>query len=670
MAKRRRSDDMEDRIIKKELKDDVVNILSSLLLGDKENIKDDKGMGESGSESGTDKDDRSTGGIIMDRLSSDNSEVNLSLGEDNGEVDLEKISLGDNNGKVYYDLGLLIDDIIKRRGSEDVILNRINDIVKIMRPLVILYDVNKFYLPEKNVIEKYIDALKELFIYHKDIFKYIFKIDKIIPINSANGRIFILRSMIRGGQSPKLLVKVALDKNVDPISYEYYVGLTLNKLRIDDNIEHFALMYGRFFCGLDPNIDVLKSSEDLEKVEICDTRYSKKSHLLYEFIRDIETDKVVTLSDYINELNNDEDTLQREINIVNIMILVLNALQQGQEKFNFTHYDLHAKNILVVKLIEKRDYVINYNDNKIIITTEVVPHIIDYGRSHINPELAIRDNNVYYDYELNREFDNFGEYQRVLFRKYVLRREVENDLKIIKRVEWHLHKLANRYIYKIELSDNNKLIEETFDTLEFKKGVLELYYNGRYEIMDNTFKIMSCDFGIDTTKSHKKYDFFRICRVVGGMILNINKNRELYSKNLWKNLGDKLELQFPYHDGWYYSLVSDYKPNPIGLMTDDDSFSVPMDVVYYLYNKLYILDQSGGGNMDEKIEKIKGKENEIMEDKNKIIKDIESKNVVQMDKNKLILEQLKKNLEKEKIKYNFMKIDYSDMNTGSFNINK
>ena len=36
---------------------------------------------------------------------------------------------------------------------------------------------------------------------------------------------------------------------------------------------------------------------------------------------------------------------------------------------------------------------------------------------------------------------------------------------------------------------------------------------------------------------------------------------------------------------------------------------------------------------------------------------------------KLNFEKIKKKLENEKIKYDFMEIDYSDMNTGSFNMN-
>lgn len=216
-------------------------------------------------------------------------------------------------------------------------------------------------------------------------------------------------------------------------------------------------------------------------------------------------------------------------------------------------------------------------------------------------------------------------------------------------------------------------MEKEYEVLEFKKIALEYYYNADYEVKDNKLKILKCDFGIDTRKSHKKYDFYRICRIVGGMILNFNKKKKIYSSTLWKNLSDKLELQYPYHDGWYYSLVSDYKANPIGIMTDEDVFDEPIDVAYYLHNVLYKEEQQeqyGGQGVDEKIENKVIEIKEQMKKLETIDKIDKLKNVSnKLDKKALKLDKLKSNLQNEKVKYDFMKIDYKDINTGSFNIN-
>lgn len=569
----------------------------------------------------------------MELVSPDNS--NISEMEISTPVDRK-------GGIMLYELSYLLERLEKDNSKSEMI-NIMNEIVEILRPLVILYDADTFYLQDD--VNKYIDILKDIFTNHKKLIKYIFKIDKIIPINSANGRIFILKTLSNKYKTSKLLVKVAAKETADPISYEYYVGLALNRLRVDYNIDFFAVMYGRFFCGLDPRIDV-----NLEDIELCDNRYNKKTHLLYEFIRNIETEEVLTLSDYIESLKNDS-SLEREINIINLMILVLYALQEAQDKMDFTHYDLHAKNILVVKLSELKEYNLVYKDEMIKIITDVVPHIIDYGRSHINPGTAISENGTFKDYELNVEFSDFELYQNVLFKKYTLFRKNVYHLEKIKRIERQLHKVA-MYLYK----NNNELIERSA-ILQFKMDMLKMYYNGEGEIDNNEFKIISCDFGIDTRVSHKKYDFFRICRIVGGMISNLSKQRYLYSQYIWENLSDELELQYPFHDGWYYSLVSDYNANPIQ-MTDNSFFNEPINIMSYLYNKVYnkvySADQYGG--VDKKNEsRINYKDN--------MKKTNEKKSEI-----KINYELIKRNLENEKKKYDFMNIDYSDMNTGSISM--
>jgi hypothetical protein len=416
----------------------------------------------------------------------------------------------------------------------------------------------------------------------------------VVPINSENGKIFIIKTLSNKYKSSKLLVKVASKETADPISYEYYVGLTLNRLRIEDKIQCFAVMYGRFFCGLD------LESDKIDNMVLCDENKENKTHLLYEFIRNVHTEEVLTLYDYINEFNGN---VEFEINIINIIMIVLHGLQVAQDKMNFTHYDLHLKNILVVKLSQLTEYRLTYNNIEIKIISNVMPHIIDYGRSHINPiEVINEGDGVFKDYELNMGmgfsedtgfsdfgsyigFSDFGIYQRELFKKHVLDRNDTRYLETIGSVERHLHKLAYRYLYNRELMKEEE-IQETNDTLSFKSNILEMYYNGRSEIVDGKFRIINCDFGIDSRVSNKKYDFFKLCMNVSVMMTMLSEKVDLKSKDLWKTLGDKLELQYPFHDGLYYSLASEYDPNPMGIRMDTGNiFNEPIDIVYYLYNE-------------------------------------------------------------------------------------
>jgi len=494
-------------------------------------------------------------------------------------------------GVMMYELGELLIKL-KERYSDDEMIELINDMVEIIRPLVILYDVDTFYLD--NDINKSIDILEDIFRSKRGLLNYIFKIDRVVPINSENGKIFIIKTLSNKYKSSKLLVKVASKETADPISYEYYVGLTLNRLRIKDKIQCFAVMYGRFFCGLD------LESDKIDNMVLCDENKENKTHLLYEFIRNVHTEEVLTLYDYINEFNGN---VEFEINIINIIMIVLHGLQVAQDKMNFTHYDLHLKNILVVKLSQLTEYRLTYKNIDIKIISNVMPHIIDYGRSHINPKEVINEGDgVFKDYELNMGmgfsedtgfsdfgsyigFSDFGIYQRELFKKHVLDRNDTRYLETIGSVERHLHKLAYRYLYNRELMKEEE-IQETNDTLSFKSNILQLYYNGISEIVDGKFRIIKCDFGIDSRVSNKKYDFFKLCMNVSVMMTMLSEKVDLKSKDLWKTLGDKLELQYPFHDGLYYSLASEYDPNPMGIRMDTgDIFNEPIDIVYYLYNE-------------------------------------------------------------------------------------
>ena len=172
--------------------------------------------------------------------------------------------------------------------SDVSIEDKMIGITNAIRPLVTIYDAEKFYLAENTAIRDYINAFNQIFINHRHLMKYMFKIDKVLPINSANGKIFILKALITrqtNSYIPKFIVKVSLKASSDPLSYEYYIGSTLNNLRINYNVEHFALIYGRFVCGLNPLLDYKLTQSELGSINICDDKYERKTHILYEYVR-------------------------------------------------------------------------------------------------------------------------------------------------------------------------------------------------------------------------------------------------------------------------------------------------------------------------------------------------------------------------------------------------
>lgn len=557
---------------------------------------------------------------------------------------------------------------------------KMRTILETMEPLITIYFADRFYLADIDKIPKYIETFKQLFLQHKTLLKYMFQIFKVLPINSANGRIFVLKSLtpkikpmemdIDQRNPPTLLVKVALSTTSDPISYEYFVGLSLNILRTQYNIDHFAIMYGRFLCGLNPKIDITTNYQELEQIKLCDDNFPAKTHLLYEYIKGNETENVMTLKDFIETGILSDDLGAFQVNLINIIILIMISLQKAQDILDFTHYDLHTQNILVVKLNQIRTYTLSYNDNTYIINTEVVPHIIDYGRSYINPNKALSDNdsNIFYDNELQQPFNDFKIYQQTLFKPIVIHQSNSKlDPKYAKKqlaistLEKHLNKLAYRFLYNTELDDNYPIIDDE-NTIKFKKQILTKYYNGHSTINKNTFKIQYFDFGIDSRTPNHSYDFFRLIRIIGSKFLKLPN---FPSYMLWRFLSEQLELQYPFHDGSYFSLSSNYKHNPLNFMIDqNDEFKTPIDIANFFYNYIYITDtvmQSGGGtNGQDNIQKTEKKYEQLL--------DTIMKPKKQKTHNDKIIENIKKKIDSQlqhrKLSLNIQ----NDANDGSFNL--
>jgi hypothetical protein len=469
------------------------------------------------------------------------------------------------------------------------IIAKLREVISIMRPLTTIYNVERFYLAENEQIELYIDTFSELSKYHEDIFKYIFRIKKVLPIQSSNGKVFILKSLtpelkeedmdIDQLITPQLLVKVALSGTTDPISYEYYVGLTLNKLRIDENVQHFTIMYGKFFCGLNPEIDASVPIDALENMNICDNKFNRKVHLLYEYIRNFESETTMSLGNFIEMIKTTTDENTRytlETQLIKIMILIFHSLQIAQDKLEFTHYDLHPGNILIVKLDYKMVYTLQYKNNNITIETEYVPHIIDYGRSHIKPSKAISDredlkfmddsNNILYD-----TFENFQKMSRLL---HIVYRETSQN--VITSIENRLHKVAYRYLYNTEPQQF-----ETYDTLEFKKLAFKVYYDGTYHIEDNKFIIDSCDLGVNTSVFNRSYDLVRVIKMVAGLYKTADN---LFLKDTWVELDSIIDDNYPYMDEVFYSMVSPYENNPMRFSTYE--IKSPIDVCKWLDGRM------------------------------------------------------------------------------------
>jgi hypothetical protein len=298
----------------------------------------------------------------------------------------------------------------------------------------------KFYLQHPSAAE--IDTFKRIFCSiqtNPSNFARLFKIMEVLPISSANGVVIVVETK---SKKPiidnQLLVKIPQAITSDSVTYEYYVGEVLNTLRINRLTDNFALVYGLISCGFNTaitdylrDIDKTQNIPRIEQInndlknfiqtennsDLCDNKFPNKPHIIYEYIRNVTTSKTQTFDKYMSRLSDrklkKKERNEIEMNIINLTIMIMYSLQVAQDNFDFTHYDLHTNNILVIELTNPEPVKIMYRGKNLKIMTNVIPHIIDYGRAYVNPQRAqeIINKTEYYDIQLHEQNEKVKEYQ-------------------------------------------------------------------------------------------------------------------------------------------------------------------------------------------------------------------------------------------------------------------
>lgn len=163
------------------------------------------------------------------------------------------------------------------------------------------------------------------------------------------------------------VLKVSKDNKNDDLHHELIVGIYgVNKLR--RYIPNFAYVYGGFKCS-PPLID----PETKKIVSWCLNNENAVNYVLYEYIK-----PSISFEDYLKTCTGDQ--------FLNVYVQIMYALRLGHKLIDFTHYDLHHKNILLRTVTKmKGPFQIAYETEHGIeyIVTTLVPTIIDYGYSHI-----------------------------------------------------------------------------------------------------------------------------------------------------------------------------------------------------------------------------------------------------------------------------------------------
>ncbi len=211
---------------------------------------------------------------------------------------------------------------------------------------------------------------------------------KTLETESANGIVNL--AQIAGKENLKFIIKTDIGRYSDPIRYEYHVGLIVNELR--EYIPNFMLTFGAFECNtvLKKRTDAKAKAFQKERnktlkrmTELCPVQKGNKGEMknfiMLELITS-ESEKKTSFSDYCQNVNSVQEYLDG-------LIQVLCALEFGQNKFKFTHYDLHADNVMLQKMDTKsKIFVYHFKKNKkskiVAVKADVLMVLIDFGRSH------------------------------------------------------------------------------------------------------------------------------------------------------------------------------------------------------------------------------------------------------------------------------------------------
>lgn len=420
----------------------------------------------------------------------------------------------------------ILENLIKQYGLGPV-LDIINPIVDILR----LQDST---LPSPTFISKIEDAFTKLSSYPQ-IMQYIFYIKNVNKNNSKNSKVLLIG--VKNNFKLQFIAKVQLDPKADSLSYEYYVGRMLNELR-KVQINHFALVYGRFVCGYD---SILFCNNNINNIQ---------SHLIYECIVD-KSNKISTLRAYIDTqmVTNHKKT---EVAVLNILTILLITLQKGQDLLKFTHYDLHEDNILVLKLDNAYQLRYTYNDKVYKIVTDVIPFMIDYGRSHVSP---YNISQTYIETGTQMTYDTFAELQTEVWKnKYFPLHETAEDglnsylTQLVKNVK------SSRY-----LSTALRVTNLT------KDYILRNFY------LDESERVT---YGIVPTQYNQTYDHYRLLRSVCMHMQSFNKTLDL-----WRGIDTELQQAFPFYIPYNFCLPTKY--NSI-----TNKFNKPIQMADYIYKYL------------------------------------------------------------------------------------
>ena len=211
----------------------------------------------------------------------------------------------------------------------------------------------------------------------------------VIGKPSSNGSVELL-TFKRDGYVANAIFKTSNDPDSDNLGYEALVGNFINKqkLRFPCFVETYGLYYSPDKLDMSKNIkiDINKSS----LIKSCE--YPLSIGLMIEYLKN-----GYTLKDFLDELDEYEYVFFMNTHLLYILYQVYAPLSILSDVF--THYDLHAGNVMLYPVGNGKhiQYNYHYKDRTVTFNSEYIVKMIDYGRSFFKDEGGYNPEDVYKD---------------------------------------------------------------------------------------------------------------------------------------------------------------------------------------------------------------------------------------------------------------------------------
>ena len=184
----------------------------------------------------------------------------------------------------------------------------------------------------------------------------------------------------------------------------YLINMILNNSNFEKEVKENDIIFknklgivkkfniANFDFAIKSSTDVNKINEYIHEtfvgINVINNIVKEIPNYVYNFgLYKTEENKINIITEFISNQTLQMYIMSNDFKFTDFIVILLQiclALEVAQQKCNFVHYDLTVWNIIIKKLDKPIDVEYPLKNNKIIkIRTNIIPIILDYGKSHV-----------------------------------------------------------------------------------------------------------------------------------------------------------------------------------------------------------------------------------------------------------------------------------------------